>query len=97
MSREYYFTSSGDTKLAFPAPQAYLTPTMDNESSDEITKVPLHMPKLDWAADRQGALMSLFNASGAGGGQSASRPTIITSGSTGYDGTSDPGAPGEPV
>lgn len=70
---------------------------MSNPDADSNAKVPLSMPKLDWASDRQGTLMSLFNSTGAGGGNSKASATIITSGSTGYDGTSDPGSPGEPV
>lgn len=71
---------------------------MHNPEAKETQKIPLSMPKLDWAADRQGALMSLFNATGAGGGMGGpSRPMTITSGSPGYDGTTDPGMPGEPV
>lgn len=64
---------------------------------DDTAKIPLHMPDLSWAKPNDSAAMALFNATGAGGGNSKSKPTIITSGSSGYDGTSDPGKPGEPV
>jgi len=70
---------------------------MDNPDADSTAKIPLSMPKLDWANDRQGALMALFNATNAGGGNSPARPTMTRGGSSGYDGTGDPGAPGEPV
>jgi hypothetical protein len=46
----------------------------------------------------EATLMQLHtSAVGADGGSPKSSATIITSGSSGYDGTTDPGKPGEPV
>lgn len=69
---------------------------MHNPDAKETQKIPLSMPSLDWAAQRDGTLMSLFNGTGAPGGMTTSKPTMSGQGG-GYDGTSDPGAPGEPV
>lgn len=70
---------------------------MNNSKASDTAKIPLSMPDLSWASKNDSAAMALFNSTGAGGGNSASRPTIITSGSSGYDGTTDPGKPGQPV
>lgn len=64
---------------------------------NETAKIPNEMPDLSWAKPNDSAAVALFNATGAGGGNSKAGPTVITSGSSGYDGTSDPGKPGEPV
>jgi hypothetical protein len=64
----------------------------------ETAKIPLSMPALSPMAPGESTLMAFHTAAvGKDTGATRSRPTMTRSGSSGYDGTSDPGSPGEPV
>lgn len=67
-------------------------------SKKETQKIPLPSTDFSWVTPKDSGLMTLFNATNAGGGRGGpSRPKLIRSGSPGYDGTTDPGPPGPPV
>lgn len=64
----------------------------------EITKVPLSMPAPSPMFPTEPQLTRLVDQAVNGKvGNSKASATTITSGSSGYDGTKDPGKPGEPV
>ena len=64
----------------------------------ETPKIPLDLPKFSPMTKADAQLMALHNAAvGGNTGATKSRATTIKSGSSGYDGKSDPGSPGEPV
>lgn len=69
---------------------------MHNPNATSTPKISQSDSTPSWAAKNDSAAMALFNATGAGGGNSKARPTMTRSGG-GYDGTGDPGKPGEPV
>lgn len=71
---------------------------MHNPKATSTAKIPLSMPSLSWAAKNDSVAMAAFaSANVPATSGSRSGPTIIKSGSSGYDGTTDPGKPGEPV
>lgn len=64
----------------------------------ETAKIPLDLPKFSPMTHADAQLMALHNAAvGGNTGMSKSRATYTKSGSSGYNGTTDPGSPGEPV
>lgn len=62
-----------------------------------LTQVPEYTCDESWARKSDAAAMAAFNASGAPSGKGKSSPQMTRSSGTSYDGTTDPGAPGEPV